>query len=228
MTLDLNSLSPIQKIEAYKHALRDSYKESLFKTAKYLLGYKDIRAGTHKHICESLQSNTTRKLIVCPRGAFKSSIAAVAYPIWLLINNPNLRILLDSEIFTNSRNFIREIKGHLESPDFIDLFGNWKTKHDWTQSTLSVAARSIIKKESSITAGGVGTVKTGQHFDVIIGDDLNSHKNSATQDGRQKVIEHYRYYTSLLDPGGTIVIIGTRYAEDDVIGYILENEVKHE
>lgn len=228
MSLDLSSLTPVQKIEAYKEALRLSYKGSLFKTAKYLLGYKDIKSYTHSNICESLQAPTTRKLIVCPRGAFKSSIASVAYPIWLLINDPNKRILLDSEIFTNSRNFIREIKGHLESPDFIDLFGNWKTKHDWTQSTLTISVRSKNKKESSITAGGVGTVKTGQHFDVIIGDDLNSHKNSNTLDGRKKVIEHYRYYTSLLDPGGTIVIIGTRYAEDDVIGYILENEVKNE
>jgi hypothetical protein len=32
--------------------------------------------------------------------------------------------------------------------------------------------------------------------------------------------------TAILDPGGTILVIGTRYAANDCIGYILENEVE--
>jgi hypothetical protein len=214
-----------QKLAAHRILLQDTYKESLYRTAKNLLGYQDVNKKTHGPICETLESSTKRKLIVCPRGAFKSTVGVVSYSIWILLNDPNARILIDSEVFTNSRNFLREIKAHLESFKVVSVFGNFKTKDDWTQSSLTIAQRTIAHKESSITCGGVGTIKTGQHYDYIIADDLNSHKNSGSPEGCEKVLTHYRYYTSLLEPNGTIAIIGTRYSANDVIGHILENEI---
>lgn len=219
-------ITEAQKLAAHRILLQDTYKESLFKTAKYLLGYGDINEKSHLQICEILESQTRRKLIVCPRGAFKSTLGVVSYSVWILLNNPNARILIDSEVFTNSRNFLREIKSHLERFGVISIFGNFKTKDDWTQSSLTIAQRTIAHKESSITCGGVGTIKTGQHYDYIIADDLNSHKNSSTPEGQEKVITHYKYYTSLLEPDGTIAIIGTRYAANDVIGHIIANEIE--
>lgn len=209
-----------------RYRLQDIYKNDLFKFAKICLGYSEMTERTHGRICQILQSESKRKLIVCPRGSFKSSLGVVAYTIWRLIRDPNERIMIDSEVFTNSRNFIREIKNHLESQRMVDLFGEFKTPHDWTQASLTIAQRDKNYKESSVVASGVGAIKTGQHFSLIIGDDLNSHQNSATPELRKKVIDHYRYYTSLLEPDGTIVIIGTRYASDDVIGYVIENEIK--
>jgi len=60
---------------------------------------------------------------------------------------------------------------------------------------------------------------------LIIADDLSSYDNCKTPEHAQKVIDHYRLYTSLLDPGGEIVVIGTRYSEIDIIGFIIENEL---
>jgi len=45
---------------------------------------------------------------------------------------------------------------------------------------------------------------------------------------RKKVINHFKMNTAILEPDGTYVIVGTRYAVDDVIGFILENEVGDE
>lgn len=222
----MNIITEAQKLAAHRILLQDTYKESLFKTAKYLLGYGDINERSHGEICRILESSTKRKLVVCPRGAFKSTLGVIAYSVWILLANPNARILIDSEVFTNSRNFLREIKAHLERFGVISIFGNFKTKDDWTQSSLTIAQRTIAHKESSITCGGVGTIKTGQHYDYIIADDLNSHQNSNTPEGQEKVITHYRYYTSLLEPDGTIAIIGTRYAANDVIGHIIAHEIE--
>lgn len=221
----LSQIPPEKREQAMVKALSSAYRKSLFRTARNLLGYRDVNEKTHGGIIKALESDSKRKLICVPRGCLKSTIACVSFPIWLLINNPNLRILIDSELYTNSRNFLREIKAHLVSPRLTKIYGTFKTEYNWTEKEITIAQRTQVKKEASITVGGVGTTKVGQHYDVIIGDDYNSNKNSATPEGCQKVIDHYRYNTSILEPGGTYVVIGTRYSELDLIGFILKNEM---
>lgn len=202
-------------------------RESLFFLAYQMLGFKDVNWRTHGEIIQALESTIKRKLICVPRGCLKSSLACVAYPIWLLINNPNLRILIDSELYTNSKNFLREIKGHLESPMMVKMFGN-SVGPVWNDGEIILSQRSVIKKEASISVGGMGTTKVGLHFDVIIGDDMNSMNNTNTPENAQKVIDHYKMNTSILEPDGTYVVIGTRYSDIDLIGHILEHEIKHQ
>lgn len=211
--------------EAHMEAIRTLYRESLYLTAKDLFGYRDITKFTHEGTIKALEANTKRKLIILPRGTFKSSICDIAYPIWRLLNNPNERILIDSELFGNSKTFLREIRAYLEDPKITQYFGDFKTTDDWTQSSITIKQRTKPYKESSITCGGVGTTKVGQHYSIIIGDDYNSPSNSDTSEGLEKVIRHYRYNQSILDPDGTMVIVGTRYSTRDCIGFILEDEL---
>lgn len=211
--------------EAHLEAIRTLYRGSLYLTSKDLLGYRDITKFTHEGTIKALESDTKRKLIILPRGTFKSSICDVAYPIWRLIRNPNERILIDSELFGNSKTFLREIRAYLEDPKITQYFGDFKTNEDWTQSSITIKQRTKPYKESSITCGGVGTTKVGQHYSIIIGDDYNSPANSDTSEGLAKVIRHYRFNQSILDPDGTMVIVGTRYASRDCIGFIMEEEL---
>jgi hypothetical protein len=220
----LSKLDKSQAEKALKVALANAYKDSLYATAKKLLEFNDVTSRTHGSIIRSLESETLRKLVCVPRGCLKSSLACVAYPVWRLIRNPNLRILIDSELYTNSKTFLREIKGHLLRPEMTDLFGQFKSD-PWNESEITVKQRTKNLKEASITVGGVGTTKVGMHYDVIIMDDLNSDNNSTTPEGCEKVINHYKSKIPILEPDGTIVIIGTRYNELDIIGHILRNEL---
>lgn len=205
--------------------LAEKYRQSLYATCKSLLGYDDMSLYTHGDVIKALESELPNKLVVMPRGTFKSTVSVVGYSIWSLLRNPNERILIDSEVYANSKNFLREIKGHLESPKLISLFGEFKSPTNWNEGEITIKQRSKVYKEASITCGGIGTVKVGQHYSIIIEDDLNSQNNSQTQEGRAKVIRHHQMNTAILDPNGTLVVVGTRYAQDDVIGFILENEI---
>ena len=157
-------------------AMKKAIQRSLFVLATVCLGYKDVNPPTHRSIIAALENPITRKLICVPRGSLKSSLGCVAFPIWLLLNNPNLRILIDSELFTNSATFLREIRAHLQNPIMTSIFGEFKSKI-WNESEIVINQRTHPYKEASITVGGVGTTKVGQHFDVIIGDDYNSPQN---------------------------------------------------
>ena len=219
--LDGYSADEIER--ALTEIIADKYRSSLYLTCKDLLGYKDISRPTHGGIIRALEAPTRRKLICVPRGCFKSSIAVVGYCVHSLINNPNLRILIDSELYSNSTTFLREIKAHMESEKLTRIFGTFKTGSVWNEGEITIAQRTIPKKEASITCGGIGTTKVGQHYDVIIGDDYNSPKNTGTPEGRRKVIDHIRYNMSILDPGGAYLFTATRYHEEDASGFILRD-----
>lgn len=206
---------------------RDQYLSSLYLFAKYCLGYLDLTESTHLPMANALQASTKRKLICVPRGCFKSSLSTIAYPIWLLLHNPNLRILIDSELYSNSKNFLREIKAQMESNNhFKKLFGDqWKGSM-WNEGEIIISSRTKPLKEPTIACSGLGAGKTSQHYDVIIADDLSSYQNTKNPDLAAKTIDHYRLYTSLLEPSGTIVVIGTRYSEIDIIGFVIQNELE--
>lgn len=201
--------------------LRELYLNDFYLFSKNFLGYKDLRIDVHGQFIEVFESKATRKIVVMPRGTFKSTLGSVAYPIWRLLCDPNLRILLDSELYTNSKNFLREIKGHFQSERMTKFFGP-QVGSKWDEGEIIIKSRGVNLKEASITVGGLGTTKVGQHYDLIIGDDYNSPQNSETPEKCQKVIDHVRYCLNILDPGGEYLWIGTRYAERDVIGFFLK------
>lgn len=192
---------------------------------KYGLKYKDVTWFTHGETIQVLESDAERKIVVLPRGTFKSSLSCVAYPIWRLMKDPDLTILLDSEVYNNSKNFLREIRSHLESSSFTRIFGE-QVGSRWGESEIIIKSRLRNRKEASITVGGIGTVKVGQHYDICIGDDYNSPRNSESPEKCQKVINHVRYNLNILNPGGEYAFIGTRYAERDVVGWLLKDILK--
>lgn len=204
--------------------IQKEFKSSLYKTAKLLTGYNDITLHTHGPIIKILESPNKRKLIVVPRGCFKSSLCSVAYPIWRLINDPNDRILITSQLFTNSKMFIREIRTHLENERATNYFGKFKGPH-WNDSALTIWQRNRTYKEPSIKAGGIGTTLVGAHYKCIVFDDINSQDNTATPELAIKAIEYYRHMQAILEPDGTIVVVGTRYSQLDLVQFILDKEV---
>lgn len=223
----ISKLPPSRQKDIILEAIRAEYKGSLYKTCKGLLGYKDVNQYTHGKPIKALESEMERKLLVLPRGTLKSSLGVVGFSIWSLLKNPNIRILIDSEVYTNSKNFLREIRAHLENPKLTTLFGSFEGPN-WSEGELTIAQRTKPLKEASITCGGVNTVKVGQHYDLIIFDDLNSNQNSATEEGRKKVLDHYKMTMAILDPGGQVVVIGTRYSAGDLIQHIIENEIGYD
>lgn len=218
----LERLSVAEQAHGSKQMLKDLFLSDFFLFAKHGLGYKDLEWDVHGETVKTLESQAKKKLIVMPRGSFKSTLGSVSYPIWRLLRDPNLTILLDSELYTNSKNLLREIKGHLSSSRFVEIFGNLSGSK-WDEGEIILANRTRNRKEASITVGGIGTTKVGQHYDLIIGDDYNSASNSDSPEKCQKVIDHFKYNLNILNPNGEYLLIGTRYAELDVIGYVLSN-----
>lgn len=157
-------------------------------------------------------------LLMLPRGSYKTTIAATDFPMWWLSQFPDDSILLDSETATLSQRTLSEIKQHYESHGLIP-----HKCPRWNEDSVILPSRKTPRKEGSINAAGVDGVKAGQHYELIIADDLHSQHNSKTSYQVNQVIEHLRLVLSLLNPGGTLFIIGTRWSPDDAYKFVIDS-----
>ncbi len=214
--------------------MRKAAAYDFFAFCKYVIRSRDkdnndfLSPEVHQPLCSLLEDETVKKkLILLPRGTFKSTIATINYPIWRLIRNPNLRILLDGETFGNTCKFLTAIKGIFEGATddakwFRKLYGNYVSKDKWKEDEIIISKRQKNFKEPTISCGSVDVVKVGNHYDIIVMDDLHSEQNTQTKEQIDKVINHFKLSFSLLEPGGMIICIGTRWHYLDLYGHIKE------
>ena len=130
-------------------------RDDLFWLCKNVLGYDKVQKKPHQDLIDFMESSTRRtRLILMPRGSFKSSVITVAYTIQQMIRNPNIRILISSETQNKSIKFVSEIKAHIEgNAKFKALYGNWMNRGNiWKSNEFVIKPRTIPKKEPTIMA----------------------------------------------------------------------------
>lgn len=175
-------------------------------------------------------------LLLMPRGTFKSSVVTIGFTLQYILNEPNARILIDSETFSKSKAFLREIIDHLVNNEayrevFKAIHGMYPFEKKsqmklWTDSEVILPCRNVPKKEPTISCAGIDVTKNGMHYDLIIADDLHSEKNVTNKEQIQQVIDHYKLAFSLLDPGKPMIIIGTRWDYSDLYQHIIDFEAE--
>lgn len=213
-------------LEEKREAIDRIGSEHLFYFAKHVLGYSLLEQKPHHEVCDYAQSTasrTRRGLDLEPRGTFKTTIFSQALPIWLIKNNPDIRILLDSAVLQNSQDNLGVIERQFEGNQRLRyLFGDFVGDH-WNNEEMTVKKRRRHDlKEPTVRCASAERVQVGPHYDVIIADDLVSLENSKTLDSRRQIKDHFRLLFSLLEPDGVLYVVGTRWNYDDLYGLIIE------
>lgn len=210
-------------------------RQSLYYFCKYILGFKDMQLQPHWELCQFLEKYGHKSdcLILCPRGTFKSSVTSIGYPMWRWLHDRNLRALLSSAELSNSRGFLGLIRQNIElNRDFRELFGKWdeNSGQTWHSSALSLAGRTKLKAENSLTASSVDVTKVSQHYDYAILDDLQTDKNVTSKELIDKIQHYLQLLIPILDPSaetvsqGPRIIVGTRWHFDDIYGRLIAHE----
>lgn len=203
---------------------------------RHTLGYAKMLPD-HERLCQWMQANQgTPKLILMPRGSFKSSLATIGYALWKLLNNPNLKILIYSDTTEKAERFLLSIKNHILGLEgqsgfrYLTHQQTWEVnpqEKTWNQSAIVISARTQGHFVPSIDVAGIETSKAGMHYDLIIFDDIVTDRNITTIDQMDKVDNCYRDALSLLMPGGELVMLGTRWHFGELYGRILAKDAAH-
>jgi predicted phage terminase large subunit-like protein len=196
---------------------------NLFYFAKEELGYNAL-SELHLSWFDAILRHRFLILLAPPKH-FKSTVCTIAYPLFRLAEDRNMRILLVNEVLENSKNFLREIKGHLQqNPKFRERHGHWDITADaWTEERILIPRTEIRKEPSIAVASVLGTV-VSVHPNLIVVDDPCSNRNTQTPAQRQKVMNWFqRDLLPRLDHGGQIIVVMTRWHTEDLAGWIMTN-----
>jgi predicted phage terminase large subunit-like protein len=185
-------------------------------------------SGKHHQIMadafERVAKGELKRLIInMPPRHTKSEFASYLLPAWFLGMYPEKKIIQTAHTAELAVGFGRKVRNLVSSNPYQKVF---QTE---LSSDSKAAGRWNTSEGGDYFAIGVGGAVTGKGADLLIIDDPHSEQeakqnNPAVYDGV------YEWYTSgprqRLQPGGSIIIVMTRWAKRDLTGQILKNSEK--
>ena len=195
-------------------------------TVKDSIPAKHVKDVSDKLIHVTLNDDYYDRMCVSqpPRTA-KSSLITLSYPFWLVLNWPDLNIVIVNNTQTLAENFgIRLRQLFIDYEELLKL-NNIKlsdTKHSNSFFMFETLEGKLY--EGSIKLMGTGGTLTGQNVDILICDDLIKGFSDTTPTLLEKKIEWFKsIILQRLEPHSKLIILGTRWASNDIIGYLYEN-----
>ena len=186
-----------------------------------------IEGRHHKEIAEKfnkLASGEIKRLIInMPPRHTKSEFGSYLLPAWMVGKNPKLKIIQSTNTTELSVRFGRKAKALIDSPEYQKVF---KTK---LREDSQAAGKWETAQGGEYYAAGVGSAITGRGADLLIIDDPHSEQDAMNSQALERT---YEWYTSgprqRLQPGGSIIVIMTRWNEKDLTGRLLgaQKEIK--
>ena len=188
----------------------------------------DYLAGwVHKDICQRLEKfseqvankESPRLMLFMPPRHGKSTLASVAFPAWHLGRHPNHEFISCSYSGSLAMSFSRKVRQLLREPVYKNVF---------EKSRLDKDSQSIESWQTTqgggYVAAGVGGGITGKGANVLVIDDPVKNREDAESDNNRAAT--WDWYTSTaytrLSPGGGILVILTRWHDDDLAGRLLK------
>ena len=185
-----------------------------------------IEGRHHRVIAEKLeqvaQGKLKRLIINMPPRHSKSELASYLMPAWFLGRNPKLKIIqatMNTELATR---FGRKVRDLIADPIYTEIFPDTDLKQD-----SQAAGRWETSMKGEYFAAGVGAAMTGRGADLLIIDDPHSEQDALSSTAYDMT---YEWYTSgprqRLQPGGSIIIVQTRWSMKDLTGRLLADQGK--
>lgn len=186
-------------------------------------------ASHHALICDRLEAvergDIDRLMIAMPPRHGKSQLASRLFPAWCMGRNPRTQIIAASYNSDLANDFGRDVRNIVGSQEFAAIFPGVALSVD-----SKAANRMNTNKGGTYIAAGVGTAVTGRGARIaLIDDPFKDRAEADSERVRDTVWAWYQstLYTRLM-PGGAVVVINTRWHDDDLSGRLLNGRDKWE
>ena len=179
-----------------------------------------IEGSHHTQIAEKFnriaRGELKRVIINMPPRHTKSEFSSFLLPAWMIGRNPKLKIIQSTHTTELAVRFGRKAKTLMDTEEYKQVFTT-RLRED-----SQAAGKWETQQGGEYFAAGVGSAITGRGADLLIIDDPHSEQDALNLDALERA---YEWYTSgprqRLQPGGTIVLVMTRWNTKDLTGKLL-------
>jgi predicted phage terminase large subunit-like protein len=191
-----------------------------------------IQGSHHKTMAEAFErvarGELKRLIVNMPPRHTKSEFASYLLPAWFLGQHPEKKVIQTAHTAELAVGFGRKVR---------NLFGDTAFKQVFPATSLradsKAAGRWNTNKGGEYFAIGVGGAVTGKGADLLIIDDPHSEQDAALGAYNPEVFDKvYEWYTSgprqRLQPGGSIIVVMTRWSKRDLTGKIIDASVRRD
>lgn len=187
-----------------------------------------VHHGAYKHyrhtelICEALQPIAEGQqkyiLIELPPRHGKSMTVTETFPSFFIGKNPDKRVISSAYSDNLARKFGRLNRNKLKE------FGKQIFNLDISDEKSASNNWGIAGKRGGMIATGIGGSITGEGADLLIVDDpIKNNEEAQSNTIREKVWSEWEStLTTRLHKGASVIVVMTRWHEDDLIGRLLE------
>lgn len=184
--------------------------------------------GHHRKIADALMAvergEINRLILQAPPRHGKSMLTSEYFPAWFLGRNPEKYIITATYGQDLADDFGRKVRNQLRGGEHRATFPACVLSDD-SQS----ASRFGTEQGGAYFALGAGAPATGRGAHLLVIDDpIKGREEADSETYRKRLKEWYASvaYTRLM-PGGAIIIMATRWHDDDLTGWVL-SEHAHE
>jgi predicted phage terminase large subunit-like protein len=189
--------------------------------------WPDFIAGRHHKIIaekfERVARGELKRLIInmAPRHT-KSEFASFLFPAWMMGRDPRMKIIQATHTTELAVNFGRKVKNLIETDEYKEVFPEVALAVD-----SKASGRWDTNRGGMYYAVGVGSNLAGRGGDLVVIDDPHSEQTAMSNSGFD---DAWEWYTGgprqRLQPGGSIVLVQTRWSEKDMTGQLLRSMAK--
>ena len=181
-------------------------------------------AEHHLLLIEKLEAvergDINRLMVFMPPGSAKSKFCSTMFPAWYMGRNTNKNVITSSYSGDLAKLFGRKVRNIVGSPEYREVFDfglapDVKARGEWA-----------TEGGGEYFACGVDGAVTGRRGDVAIVDDpVKGHKEADSAHMRELTWNWFKAdLVTRMRPGHAIIIIMTRWNEDDLAGRVLPDD----
>jgi predicted phage terminase large subunit-like protein len=162
-----------------------------------------------------------RIIIAVPPRHGKSFLGSQLFPPWFLGRNPSKYIISVSYGDELALDMGRVVRNYMKDPNYLRVFPGVALARDSTSS-----GRFNTAQGGAYFAAGVGGPITGRGAHVLIADDtIKNWKEAQSKVVRKHLINWFLSTAfSRLQKGGSVILINTRWHDEDLAGYLLKHD----
>lgn len=169
------------------------------------------------HLVDASVHPEHRKVVSFAPQEGKTTTSAIAFPLWLLRNRPNLRVAVVSYQKELAEEQVRAARNIVqENPELFPftIDQGQAAKDSWR----------VAGKRGGMTAVGINSGFTGKPADVVIVDDPHSGLEDASSPAKRRAVRNFwtGTATARFSASTIVIIVMTRWHKEDLAGWLLE------